>query len=219
MFAGCRCPRCPDDRTLNATKIEGRDVLSCRRCGGVLVGIELGLRLLAVLRADVLPQQTDAPQAACPVCRAAMRTSLANGIQVRVEICRRHGVWFDDEDLLLVARAVAAALGKPVPQAVASLDDARSARATVDAEPSPAEVRATGHAPPPAAWTPVPTSAGERSRAPVLPVEEGVLEHAGHTALDVVDLGVGAVGTAVDIVALPVELSLAIVEGIGSLFD
>jgi len=197
-------------------------VLSCRKCGGVFVGLELALRLLAVLKADVPPLDEDDPHVACPVCRAAMRSALPSGVEVRVEVCRRHGVWFQDQDLVIVTRAVAKALGKPVPEVVASLDAPAAASPT--AAPNlgaPATTPAlepnsgAGTAP---VWSPTPGG-----HVPAAPQRMTVGEHAGHTALDVVDTGVGVVGdvadVAIGIVALPVELSLAIVGGLGDLFD
>lgn len=217
MFAGCRCPHCPDARVLKSSKVEGKAVLSCRRCGGVFVGLELALRLLAVLQADVPPLEEDDPHTACPVCRAAMRRVLPSGVEARAEVCRRHGAWFQDTDLVLVTRAVAEVLGKPVPAVVASLDvPSRVAR------PSPASSSAassTGTSLPP--WNPSPTGSGGYVRGTPQPM--GVGERAAHTALDVVDTGVGIVAdvadVAVGVVSLPFELSMAIVGGLGDLFD
>ncbi|MEX1368817.1 MAG: hypothetical protein AB1Z98_37160 [Nannocystaceae bacterium] len=220
MFAGCRCPRCPDDRVLRSSKVEGKEVLSCRRCGGVFVGLELALRLLAVLEADVPPLQEDDPHVACPVCRAAMRCALPSGVAVQVEVCRRHGVWFQDQDLVIVTRAVAEALGKPVPQVVASLDaPATPSRA---ASPAVASSPKDGVKAPDQAWSPTPTRSGG-SRIARTPQPMTLGERAGHTALDVVGTGVGVVADVADValgvVSLPVELSLAIVGGLGELFD
>jgi len=206
-------------------------VLACRGCGGVFVGVELGLRLLAVLRADVPPLDEDDPHVSCPVCRAAMRSALPQGVDVRVEVCRHHGVWFIDDDLVIVTRAVAKALGKPVPEVVASLDAQRVAPRPAESSTPPAQ-----DASPTSARTSSPTTPehsgprrpasgttfgeGVLGRSASRPTaHQGVLAHATETTLDVVDVGVSAVGTAVEIVALPVELSLAIVGGLGELFD
>ena len=195
-------------------------MLACRTCGGVFVGIELALRLLAVLKADVPPRVEGAPSVACPVCRAAMRCALPAGVEARVEVCRRHGVWFQDQDLVLVTRAVAKELGKPVPEVVASLDvPARNPqRGRPPAQPSLATSQT---APSPGAmWSYAPIAPGG---VPSSNYRMSVGERAGHTALDVVDTGVGIVGdvadVAIGVVSLPVELSLAIVGGLGSLFD
>lgn len=194
-------------------------MLSCRKCGGVFVGLELALRLLAVLKADVPPLDEDDPHVACPVCKAAMRCALPSGVEVRVEVCRRHGVWFQDEDLVIVTRAVAKALGKPVPEVVASLDaPAGASRAAGPSSNAPASEPAPGSAPAPG-WSPAPTG----GHVPQAPQRMTVGERAGHTALDAVETGVDivgdAAGVAIGIVALPVDLSLAIVGGLGELFD
>jgi len=89
-------------------------VLACSTCGGAFVGAKTGLRLLAVLEAEV-----GEPNAArsCPVCRRAMRTVTA--AQVEVEVCKAHGLWCDAGELPRLVRAVADAVGKPVPAQVA----------------------------------------------------------------------------------------------------
>lgn len=118
VFAGCRCPRCPD-ATLVKAEVDGRKVLACRHCAGAFVGADLGLRLLAILRPDVPPPRHNMPSPACPVCRQGMRRVLTPDTEV--ETCKTHGVWFDAGDLPNVVRAVATALGRPVPEALGQL--------------------------------------------------------------------------------------------------
>lgn len=219
MFAGCRCPHCPDARVLKSSKVEGKAVLSCRKCGGVFVGLELALRLLAVLQADVPPLEEDDPHMACPVCRTAMRRVLPSGVEAQAEVCRRHGAWFQDTDLVLVTRAVAKVLGKPVPDVVASLDVPNRVSRPSPSAASPGAAPSGGASLPP--WNPSPTGSGGYARGTPQPM--GVGERAAHTALDIVDTGVRVVGdvadVAVGVVSLPFELSLAIVGGLGELFD
>ncbi len=143
-----------------------------------------------------------------------MRCALPGGVEVRVEVCRRHGVWFDEDDLVIVARAVAKALGKPVPEAVESL-------ARAHGSPGSATTASSPSAPEPA-WNPRPTGSGDE-RSANLPRSMSVTERAGHTAIEAVGVGVDVVGevasAAVGVVTAPVRLSLAVVEGLVELFD
>ena len=199
MFAGCRCPREPD-RVLQATKIDGRDVLGCRRCGGVFVDATLGLRLLAVLDPDVPPHDEDSTHPPCPVCRADMKRVRPAKVGVDVDVCHRHGVWLDASDLALVLRAAAKALGKPVPSAIETLDRERAEAVATAITPTPADdwsTLQTGHeAPTPNKPPPRPSSYSRGSA-----------------------YGYGPVDLAIGIVALPIEVSLLAVGALGSLFD
>ncbi len=94
--------------------VEGRKVLVCQSCSGAFVGAELGLRLLAVLEADVRDPN---PSRLCSVCRRAMRSVVA--ADVEVEVCKAHGLWCDAGELPALVRAVANAVGKPIPAVLA----------------------------------------------------------------------------------------------------
>lgn len=228
MFAGCRCPREPE-RVLKRSQSEGRDVLACRRCNGVFVDAELGLRLVAVLNAGVPPHDEDIQHLACPVCRQDMRRAVPQGVAVAVEVCPKHGVWFDDGDLSLVARAAAKALGKPVPLAIEALDAARGSLAgpTAATEPAPSHRQPA----PAAGWTsfervpqarqaaPQPMPAMGRSQPDIAGRVAGTAVDAAEAVLDVAGVVTDAADTAIACVALPVELTLAAVRGVGSLFD
>lgn len=201
MYAGCRCPRC-GDALLEAAKREGCDLLACRRCGGGFVGAAVGLRLLAVLEPDVSPVREGAAASPCPVCRADMRVVLASAADVGVDVCARHGVWFDGDDLEAVARAAARMLGKPVPKAVeAFAEHARAPRSVHSG--APAETPS---------WSSEPTRGGRGAPRrwqtfgdPGSPVE---------IAKDVGACVADPVGVAVDAVLLPVEITFDVLDGV-----
>ncbi len=208
MFAGCRCPRNAND-TLKSKVVDGREVLACKRCGGVFVDAALGLRLLAVLDPQVPEHDEDASHPACPVCKTDMKRVRPAALAVEVDVCHKHGVWLDGSDLARVARTAAAALGKPVPAAVATLD-AQAGRST---QPSGS---------PPSDWTSFSQSqrdAGKIAASQAPSRDPGVGERVLDAGLGVVSAGAGVVGLAVDVVSIPVELTLAVVGGIGDLFD
>lgn len=131
MFAGCRCPHCPD-AVLESHEVEGRKVLACPACAGAFVGAKRGLRILAVLEADV---GDPVPSRLCPVCRCAMKSVVA--AEVEVEVCKTHGMWCDAGELPKLVRAVATAVRKPVPT--------RFAAPTAPAQPEPATAPEAHH--------------------------------------------------------------------------
>jgi len=160
-----------------------------------------------------------------------MRRAAPQGAPVEVEVCPKHGVWFDRGCLSLVARAAAKALGKPVPAAIDALDGAKARKPQADEAQAtePTAKRPPADPPPtsaePSDWTSFgrETRAREGGSTPPAPAPSS---RAADLAYDVADVGVGAAGvvvdaadTAVTIVAIPVELTLAAVSGLGSLFD
>lgn len=217
MFAGCRCPRDPE-RTLRASKVDGRDVLSCKRCGGVFVDAALGLRLLAVLEPDVPEHDEERPHPQCPVCRTAMKRAVPRIGGIEVDVCHRHGVWLDGSDLSVVAHAAAAKLGRPVPAAVQALDahDGRGATSPAQSQPqsqSQSQSPSTGDD-----WTSLRTHAPKTGSTPATrstpsaPSPDTIGGRIVHTSLDVID-------TAVMAVAIPLELTLEVVGALGDLMD
>lgn len=214
MFAGCRCPRCPE-AVLVATKREGHELLACRHCGGAFVSANVGLRLMAVLKPDVPPAHAHGPRSPCPVCRKVMRLVLASRAGVEVDVCATHGVWFDGDDLAAVLQAVAHALGKPVPRALDSLEQHARGRRESPADPSPPAP------PPPQASTreqPSPIRARRSPDVPVVPAapyqRDGL-----DTALDAADLVLRPVGVAVEVAMIPVTLTVGVVEALVDLID
>lgn len=214
MYAGCRCPRCTD-AVLQGKELEGCEVLACRRCGGAFISASVGLRLLAVLQPEVPPHDEDHPRASCPVCRASMKLVSAAKAGVDVDTCAKHGVWFDGGDLGPVVRAVAIAVGKPVPQVAASLEQ-HAAASRPRPEPSPSTDTPLPSAP---RWSPAPTGASGGHPRSHPPTGDDPVAATMVGAVDVA-AGVGRViETPLQIVALPFQLTLATVELLTELVD
>jgi Zn-finger nucleic acid-binding protein len=103
------CPRCAGE-TLQIVRSGAGTLHDCGRCGGQFVeqalleellseregGATVGLRAprrqaLHELRAAYVP---------CPVCQALMaRKNFGGNSGVIIDVCRRHGVWFDPGEL------------------------------------------------------------------------------------------------------------------------
>ncbi|MEM9462043.1 MAG: zf-TFIIB domain-containing protein [Myxococcota bacterium] len=218
MFAGCRCPRCPET-VLAATQREGCKMLACRRCGGALVSADVGLRLLAVLAPDVPPADLDQPRAPCPVCRKPMRLVLATTAKVNVDVCSMHGVWFDGDDLAAVLRAVAHSMGKPVPDALGRLEEHARGRPaspttpTTSSPPSPPPPSGppspAGSSPTTPRWQPSPTQSSRSTFVPTASPRIGVFGNAMEDATDIV----------VGVALIPVELTVGVIGGLIDLLD
>jgi Zn-finger nucleic acid-binding protein len=135
------CPRCADvdlaPRALADARIE-----ECLRCAGVFVPAALMPRFLdaldlggAVLEEFPKGQPVAHPggpmYVKCPRCQVVMNRRLfATGAKVVVDVCKAHGIWFDDAELHAVA-AFAAGGGM---ERAASLDAVQRAAERADAE-------------------------------------------------------------------------------------
>lgn len=119
------CPVCGDEAKLNSRRLgrENLNVLECSRCAGLWIGHET----FALLRERVVREATPgtesnlpkpAPAAAmeqqgpryrlCITCGKMMqRRAYGRGSGVIVDICREHGVWFDDRELQRILQWVA----------------------------------------------------------------------------------------------------------------
>ncbi len=102
------CPRC----ALGLTPRPVADVRidECSRCGGVFVPAALMPRFVD----GTFPRGTPVAHVGgpmyvkCPRCRMVMnRRQFAPGAKVVVDVCRAHGVWFDDAELRAVAEFAA----------------------------------------------------------------------------------------------------------------
>jgi Zn-finger nucleic acid-binding protein len=104
------CPGCQE--AMGAVRVGSVTLDECRRCGGLWVDSDSFRRICAereeqavVLRLDEAPAL--APAAAgprgylpCPECRRLMnRQNFAMVSGVIVDVCRAHGVWFDQGEL------------------------------------------------------------------------------------------------------------------------
>ena len=113
------CPRC-NDRMV--ARVEGGlSAHLCPTCGGVFIDQALARRVDASMVAGALHRlATDAARRApfggslgvnriaCPVCRALMELRQHERIQITVDVCPAHGVWFDRGELQRVTDRIAA---------------------------------------------------------------------------------------------------------------
>jgi Zn-finger nucleic acid-binding protein len=115
------CPKCGDDRRLNARLVQGDEVYECQSCAGIWIGADTFQQLVerASGETDHLDHRGAKPSKAateakaqaasraskraylpCPVCQALMvRQNYAHRSGVIIDVCRKHGIWFDAEKL------------------------------------------------------------------------------------------------------------------------
>jgi Zn-finger nucleic acid-binding protein len=122
-----RCPRCREDA--RRTTIGDTELCECGRCGGLWLEAETFQRLcadrerqaavLAVLASTAAPAQAARPHrgpAADPVrylpcleCGKVMnRLNFARSSGIVLDVCKHHGVWFDEHELRRVVEFIAA---------------------------------------------------------------------------------------------------------------
>ena len=94
-----QCPRCGVD-LIDAAVARG-----CNQCGGLWIGAGSVQEMVASMRTPPEPVrlhlQTHARDAiACPTCKAAMDTRILYGVEI--DLCTRHGIWFDGRELATV---------------------------------------------------------------------------------------------------------------------
>jgi Zn-finger nucleic acid-binding protein len=104
------CPRCR--QPLNALSIEGTSLRECQRCGGLWADVETfesvcseREKQAAVLVFTTKREVAAAPPVKisyvpCPDCKQLMnRSNFARASGVIIDTCKKHGVWFDAEEL------------------------------------------------------------------------------------------------------------------------
>ncbi len=117
------CPTCGDEHQLNSRRLghEKLSVLECSLCAGLWLGndvfalLENRAKSEAVLDLETAssrvpnagaaePLQQKGPlYRACPVCGKLMnRRNYGRRSGVVIDVCREHGVWFDDSELARV---------------------------------------------------------------------------------------------------------------------
>ncbi len=110
------CPVCGEEQPLQVRTLRqaGHVVLECRRCGGLWVAAAV-LRLLeqeaqragSTVAPDALPgprpSKTGQPgpfYRRCPICGEVMHRRNYGAVSgVIVDVCKEHGVWFDEGEL------------------------------------------------------------------------------------------------------------------------
>ena len=112
------CPRCGVELAPRA--IADVRVDECSKCAGVFVPAALMPRLTDALdlaneviaafpEGEIVDFHGGRMYVKCPRCKGVMNRQLfAPGARVIVDVCRGHGVWFDDAELRAVADFVAA---------------------------------------------------------------------------------------------------------------
>ena len=104
------CPRCRQE--LNILSIESTSLRECQRCGGLWADVETFESVCAerekqsaVLGFSAKREAAAAPPVKisyvpCPDCKQLMnRSNFARASGVIIDTCKKHGVWFDAEEL------------------------------------------------------------------------------------------------------------------------
>ena len=105
-----QCPRCK--LKLEIVKIDSASIRECTKCGGLWSGIEAFEELcankeqqVAVLglfsdRTDRSVKPATIAYVPCPDCKQLMnRSNFARTSGVIIDLCKKHGVWFDRDEL------------------------------------------------------------------------------------------------------------------------
>lgn len=113
--AEAKCPRC------NLALFEGRAneiaMLGCGRCGGIWLDNAAAQRAIATMDEAVVALADQAAARAalnvaigsvvpCPVCEGLMRRTQAPGSGIWIDVCAKHGTWFDRYELGVVLEAL-----------------------------------------------------------------------------------------------------------------
>lgn len=112
--SGRRCPRCASAATLTPTAIGSAFLEECGACGGVWVDARSFAELCASKEDQAAYVGAGSPLAAphvppsdaavryvkCPDCGGVMnRVNFARWSGVIVDVCKKHGTWFDRDEL------------------------------------------------------------------------------------------------------------------------
>lgn len=106
-----RCPRCRSD--LAAIKLDDTNLLECPQCFGLWLDASTFERICADREqqsavmgaasfhsADHAVQPTRVSYVPCPDCRQLMnRVNFAHCSGVIIDLCKKHGIWFDRDEL------------------------------------------------------------------------------------------------------------------------
>ncbi|MCE9578179.1 MAG: zf-TFIIB domain-containing protein [Deltaproteobacteria bacterium] len=167
------CPRCGDVE-LSTRAVADARIDECSRCSGVFVPGDLMPRFLDALDLgglvlDEFPPGTPVAHPGgpmyvkCPRCRIVMNRRLfATGARVVIDVCKLHGIWFDDAEL----HAIAAFAANGGMERAASADAKRLA-----AEKADADRRASAHVP----WVADPADLATQRRVSILDAVLGFL--------------------------------------------
>jgi Zn-finger nucleic acid-binding protein len=110
---GNLCPRC--ELALTPRQVADVTIDECQRCGGVFVpgaliprfldGLDLGGEVMATFPPGTPVNDDRGPlYVKCPKCSTHMHRRLfAKRAKVILDICRHHGMWFDEYELRAIA--------------------------------------------------------------------------------------------------------------------
>ncbi len=94
-----QCPRCATEL------IDARAARGCGTCGGLWIGVGDVQEMMQQMQTPPEPMQVPfdrvvREQLPCPSCKDAMETH--DLYAVPVDLCPKHGIWFDAKELALV---------------------------------------------------------------------------------------------------------------------
>ena len=106
------CPRC--QRGLRPRQVADVTIDECQSCGGVFVpgaliprfleGLDLGGEVMATFPPGTPSNDEGLTYAKCPKCGTYMNRRLfAKRAKVILDVCRKHGMWFDEYELRAIA--------------------------------------------------------------------------------------------------------------------
>jgi len=99
-----QCPRCGTEL------IDARAARGCATCGGLWIGVGDVQEMMQQMQSPPEPMQvplerTSRKQLPCPSCKEAMETH--DLYAVPIDLCPKHGIWFDAQELAMVLFASA----------------------------------------------------------------------------------------------------------------
>jgi len=101
-----QCPRC------GTGLLDARAARGCETCGGLWIGVGDVQEMMQKMRVPLEPMQVPfervvREQLPCPACRTPMETHDLYGVPI--DLCPKHGIWFDAQELAAVLFAAARA--------------------------------------------------------------------------------------------------------------
>jgi len=137
------CPRC--HVRMNAVVIGKANLHECARCEGIWADADtlqqlcsdreeqasvLGMAAHNVAAPETVPLEQQIHYLPCPICKKLMnRVNFAKCSHVVVDVCNRHGTWFDKDELRRIIEFIrAGGLERARAQELADLEEARRRR-------------------------------------------------------------------------------------------
>lgn len=155
------CPRCATRSSSPPPLYSGSAgaiiLHACGACGGVFLGTKCAAQLASSLPNDAIQLAAQVSDAAryradtsvalrCPACLETMQRSAVARAGVEIDLCAKHGTWYDRDELARVAAAIrSSAWGLPASAgaAGAAVGGAAIVGATVQPSPTMEQVNQT----------------------------------------------------------------------------